>query len=899
VIGHRKRAVDQRRPIRYQLAAIVLVPLTALAVLAALRTYSALGRAGAARAIQRDSTLATSVNTLAHQLQRERGLSAGFAGSGYRGDYGPVRSQRVQSDEALRAFDRLANPPGRRGAVRTALAAAGTALRGLPQQRDAIDSHALTVEATLSYYTDTIAALLGVDRAIADTTGDARGARIATALLDFSEAKESTALERGYLNSVFSAGAFAPGGQARLVSIIASRDAWLGEFRGVADPAASQYFDQHVRGPAVTRAAALTAVALTQEAERGGQLDVRPAEWWSVMTTQIDLMRDVELRLAGQLRSHAAGHAASARDDAGLSIAIGMIVVIMSFVLSMRTARRMERSLRGLRDAAIEAADVRLPRVVAQLTQGVDVAFQAESRPVWVESNDEIGDTASAFNHIHDTALRLTVEQAGMRRNLGDTLLNLARRSQALIHQQLELIDGMEHGESDGDKLKSLFRLDHLATRMRRHTEDIIVLSGAVPSRGWTAPMPFLDVVRGAVAEVEHYTRVEVRSIPDVAVVGHVVGDLLHLLAELIENATKFSPPTTTVQVTAGEVGKGYIIEIEDRGIGMNLADLARHNDRLANPPAFDLSTSDRLGLFVVGRLAARHEIRVNLRQSVFGGLTALVLIDSGLLERAEPGDGHAALGAVHGRSALSELPGSGGSAIPAPRPDADAAPSTATEPAASTGSDTGIDTDTGRATAGPAAPAPAPSPAPAPPLPRRRPAPPTVLPPDQSPAGPRTPATPPPPAIRPPVTTTVGAVRAASAAPGPHPNGAGASAGAGFTPRGLPRRVPRRNMVAGLRKDEASSPAGGLGNADQTAGTGLTADAGSVTGTGSVTGAGSAAGATPVPSPEEFRTLLHGYQAGFDRGRLEGLDLPLRGDEATGPLLAPHHPTRGPRTAS
>ncbi|MBL7629457.1 hypothetical protein I7412_20255, partial [Frankia sp. CN6] len=286
--------------------------------------------------------------------------------------------------------------------------------------------------------------------------------------------------------------------------------------------------------------------------------------------------------------------------------------------------------------AGHDAPEGGLPAGAGAGGEGRDVDVAKATEPVHIDSNDEIGETAHAFSRVHSVAVRLTVEQAGLRRSLSDTLVNLARRSQTLIHQQLELIDEMERSESDGTKLASLFRIDHIATRMRRHTEDLIVLSGATPSRGWSAPLPLRDVVRGAIAEVESYSRVKAVRLPEVALVGHAVGDLLHLLAELIENGTRFSPPDAPVMITAGEVGKGYVIEIEDRGLGMTPGEMARHNERLDDPPAFDPSTSDRLGLHVVGRLAARHSIRVCLRDSVFGGVTAVVLVGRELIRPVE-----------------------------------------------------------------------------------------------------------------------------------------------------------------------------------------------------------------------------------------------------------------------
>nr|BFE77698.1 hypothetical protein GCM10020093_002990 [Planobispora longispora] len=200
------------------------------------------------------------------------------------------------------------------------------------------------------------------------------------------------------------------------------------------------------------------------------------------------------------------------------------------------------------------------------------------------------------------------------------------------------MLDAMERREQDPNELRDLFRLDHLATRMRRYAENLLVLSGAAPGRAWREAVPMLDVVRGALAEVEDYTRVDVLPMGDVALDGRAVGDVIHLVAELVENAASFSPPYTTVKVSGHTVAHGYAIEIEDRGLGMTPQDLAATNERIANPPELKLSGNARLGLYVVSRLAERHEIRVTFTASPYGGTTVVVLIPQDLI-----GDGAAA----------------------------------------------------------------------------------------------------------------------------------------------------------------------------------------------------------------------------------------------------------------
>ncbi|MBL7629458.1 nitrate- and nitrite sensing domain-containing protein, partial [Frankia sp. CN6] len=354
------------------MAAIVVAPLVALVVASTRQAYAALDRAAEAGRVTRNTAFAVSVNTLVHELQRERGLSGGYVGSGYRTGLDQVAAQRTKADEALNAFGARAGgarPALAAASVRVALDDAEAALRGLDRQRAAIDNKALDVAGTLSYYTGAITKLLAVDQAMGNVIDDPEAARIAVAFVDLSESKEFGALERGFMNSVFSAGRFGPGDYGRLLTLVAEQEAWFALFRTTADPEVVRYYDQHVRGPEVERAAALRAQALAEGAE-GRDPSVRPAEWWSVMTVKIDLMRDVELRVAEELRGRAAAVSADANAAVARDLAAALLVVGLSLALSVFTARRMARTLRGLRDAAHDAADVRLPAVVAAHPRG-------------------------------------------------------------------------------------------------------------------------------------------------------------------------------------------------------------------------------------------------------------------------------------------------------------------------------------------------------------------------------------------------------------------------------------------------------------------------------------------------------------------------------------------------
>ncbi|OIK00539.1 sensor histidine kinase [Streptomyces colonosanans] len=310
---------------------------------------------------------------------------------------------------------------------------------------------------------------------------------------------------------------------------------------------------------------------------------------------------------------------------------LGLVALLVSLIMSVRIGRGLIRDLRGLRREAHEASDVRLPSVMRRLSAGEQVDVETEVPRLQYDKN-EIGEVGQALNTLQRAAVEAAVKQAELRAGVSEVFVNLARRSQVLLHKQLTLLDTMERRTEDTDELADLFRLDHLTTRMRRHAEGLVILSGAAPSRQWRKPIQLMDVVRAAVAEVEDYERIEVRRLPRVAVTGPAVADLTHLVAELLENATVFSPPHTTVRVVGERVAKGFTLEIHDRGLGMSAEAFLEANLRLAETPAFELSDTDRLGLFVVSRLARRQNVRVSLQPSPYGGTTAVVFIPVALL---------------------------------------------------------------------------------------------------------------------------------------------------------------------------------------------------------------------------------------------------------------------------
>jgi signal transduction histidine kinase len=306
----------------------------------------------------------------------------------------------------------------------------------------------------------------------------------------------------------------------------------------------------------------------------------------------------------------------------------GLLAVVISALLLLGFGNRITRELTGFRTAVRALADERLPALVRRLRHGEDVDVAVEAPPLNLDTRTrEVTETADAFSAVQRTAIEAAVGQAQLRKGVSNVFRSLARRNQSLLQRQLKMLDEMERGTHDPEALAQLFRLDHLTTRMRRQAEGLIILSGAAPGRGWRQPVPVVEVLRGAIGEIEDYVRVDLITESRDFITGTAVADVTHLLAELVENAVLYSPPETRVQVRTSRVANGYVVEVEDRGLGIPDETLDTFNERLAQPPEFDLADSDQLGLFVVSRLAARHQIKVSLRGSPYGGTAAIVLM--------------------------------------------------------------------------------------------------------------------------------------------------------------------------------------------------------------------------------------------------------------------------------
>ncbi|MFI6500901.1 nitrate- and nitrite sensing domain-containing protein [Nonomuraea typhae] len=357
-----------------------------------------------------------------------------------------------------------------------------------------------------------------------------------------------------------------------------------------------------------------------------------PNVWFEQNSKVIDALGGIEVLAAERL----AKRVAELRNgEIGTAVIAGvaiLVLLVLVLLLTVVIARSMVSPLRRLRTEALDIAGFRLPDVVRKLRITGDTAA-GEVRPIDIEGQDEIGEVAKAFDEVHRQAVRLAGEEAELRSNISAMFVNLSRRTQTLVERQISLIDGLEKGEQDGTRLADLFKLDHLATRMRRNSENLLVLAGHEPTRRRSQPAKLVDVVRAALSEVEDYERVQVKVHRSTSVLGSAANDLVHLVAELVENAIQFSPKNSQVGVSSSIIeGGGALLSVSDAGISMTEDELGEANRRLAEPPVVDVSVSRRMGLFVVGRLALRHGIRVQLRKGEGAGLIAMVLLPPTLI---------------------------------------------------------------------------------------------------------------------------------------------------------------------------------------------------------------------------------------------------------------------------
>ncbi len=380
-----------------------------------------------------------------------------------------------------------------------------------------------------------------------------------------------------------------------------------------ADLEARQYFDAYLAGETIDIPKLLAAVSA------GGSTSV---------TSAAEMAADILDAQAAHMTA-----AADTRKQEFLLLAGGIIA--LAILCSWLASRSITRPLRRLRTEAAEMAANRLPGALAQILEtplGEDVVVP-ELDPIVVKTRDEVREVVEVLNDVQDRTLSLAADQAVLRRNIADSFVNLGRRNQNLLDRQLEFITELEQNETEPEELEALFRLDHLATRMRRNAESLLVLAGVESPRQWTAPVSMDDVIRAALGEVEEYRRVQIRNLEPAMVSGTAAAGISHVMAELIENALHFSPPDTPVEIKGRRNADGYVVAVDDDGIGMSAADLEHANRRLSGAESYTVAPSRYLGHYVAGNLAVRFGIEVRVQDSPAGGVTATVAVPMSLLD--------------------------------------------------------------------------------------------------------------------------------------------------------------------------------------------------------------------------------------------------------------------------
>ncbi|MFE9104103.1 nitrate- and nitrite sensing domain-containing protein [Actinomadura geliboluensis] len=639
----------RRRPIRLRITALLLVPLVSLITLWAFAANITLGDAFDKYDF---STTYEKMGLpglyLVNQLQAERSLSVAALVSRDAGAKQKLGAQRARVSAVEKSFRGTALSADAQDAAqpetKKRLAEAIRALDGLPQLRGKVDSGKVAPLDVINSYSTMLDQVIKVFDGLV-TVNDVAILTQGRALIGIGNARAYMLRQDSLVTA-----AMARNGRLTRAEHTAFVQ-WAAEGRrefeaGLAD------LDEQIRAPLSALAASeqfrrYRAAETAIVDARGDRLPPEAADWQA--TTQLLSQAWGQRVQQASLALNELAKPIGERIVMRLVLAggFGLLAVIASIVLSLLAARSLSRELRGLQRAALDLAEDRLPGVVARLRRGEEVDVDAEAPPLVIGKTKEVARVGDAFTKVQHTAIDTAVRESYLRQGISRVFLNVAWRSQSLLHRQLRMLDEMERGASDPKALEDLFRLDHLTTRMRRHAEGLVILSGTTPGRGWSRPVHVEDVLRAAVAEVEDYTRVEVVVVSGrAALIGEAVADIIHLLAELIENATVFSPAPTEVLVR-GEMGaNGFAVDVIDRGIGLDQSELDALNLRLSRPPEFDLAVTDRLGLFVVARLAGRHGIRVALQPSLYGGVSAVVLIPRELIvdvDQPEDEDGQAA----------------------------------------------------------------------------------------------------------------------------------------------------------------------------------------------------------------------------------------------------------------
>jgi signal transduction histidine kinase len=642
IIGHGR--TGQLRSIRLRLLLPIVVATAGLVVLGVVQTRFAVNTALDAQRAQVMAGMATATVRLAARVEQEVAEVDALRARG--GTAGAMLADSAQGQTDLAATRFLDMARAARAAsvaLRQVLGQAESQVNRLPQVRQA--SRTLKAgQLSGDQYAELAGSLIAVADALPTQLSDAQLAATARAVAAIMAAEHLGAQQRDLLLQVFRRGSMTATELATLAQLTGAQDERIAEFtRGASGKEFNDYTDMARSDDMITSTRMRTA-PLAPRADLSA-LKVDPDGWYIAQNNTLRHLHKLQLELSTNLDATSRDRQVRAQTSSILTGTATGLLVLLAFSAALLFGVRTSRRLRVLREAALAIAYTELPGAISTLSRAeepgdVRTALHesvAHADKLTVAGVDEIGEVGAALGAVHRQAIRLAAEQALLRLDVAGLFVALSRRGQTLIHRQIQLIEEFEQVEVDHARLDRLYTLDHLAARMRRNEENLLVLAGGEPGRRVTAPVPLDELIEAAVAEIEDYDRVDAVGVADVAIAAHVVRDLIHLLAELLENATTYSPPASRVRVSARRAVDGISLTVFDEGIGMPPALVTELNTRLRRPTMLTAELAGTMGLLVVARLAARYRIEVELRSAPGGGTAALVSLPTTILAPAQP----------------------------------------------------------------------------------------------------------------------------------------------------------------------------------------------------------------------------------------------------------------------
>jgi signal transduction histidine kinase len=635
------------RPVSWRLLAISALALAMGLVFGGLRVAAAAGTAASFGRVSQLASLGQQVTGLVQALENERDQTTGIAPVATATQLALLQPAYGATNTAAASVRTLATgiggsfPANIQAKVATVLSDASN----LSQLRSIVQASQSALSVIAAYATP-IDDMISLNDQIAQGTSDAALANDVQALNSLALAKDEASQQRALMDNALRNKFFADGELQALTTAQSVQATDQTAFGTTATPYERGAFFNRVNGPKVNAAESIEtyifgngAVDIATLGAGGFDPNTLPQTWYADMSATVDGMQAVEQQVAANIVARAQQLQGGAASSAVLTAVLTVVILLIVAIATLLVTRSLVRPLRRLRADALDIASVQLPERVRRLGESADAAASLDIVPIDVTSGDEIGQVARAFDRVHAEAVRLAGNEALLRTHYNAMFVNLSRRSQALIERLVRMIDSLEQNEDDPSRLSNLFAMDHLVTRMRRNSENLLLLAGHEPARKRSEPVPLTDVARAAISEIEQYSRVTLNIQQGVSVAGSAVSDAVHLLAEVVENATTFSPRDTPVHMTAQQVTSGgVLVEVADSGVGIPAGVLTELNDRLDNPPVMDVSISRHMGLFAVARLAERHGIRVRLRARPPQGIIAMVwLPDTIILQGDRP----------------------------------------------------------------------------------------------------------------------------------------------------------------------------------------------------------------------------------------------------------------------